>query len=279
MDNLTPEASALRAFTVMPICQDDTICVLRFLSTARILDGSLWSDEDRAVHAHSLLLKWVALSVQHHGAGSPPGATPTLREAAQDAAAISYWLRGIEPIEGESFNLRDDVHSGLCRILELIERLLQSAAGTAEDPSAADHSAADQDAAPSTQSRWSCEAKAVQAFVDAARPHSGTDFSDDQRLKDGERLIRRYAAHLAAPGEAGRYMPIDGSDASSVLHFLASVEPVEGVSFCDGGEANTGQCVVLHWISTLMLQPPSPLSPRRGVKSRNPKSRRKRARG
>jgi hypothetical protein len=202
-----------------------------------------------------------------------------LREAAQDAAAISYWLRGVEPIEGESFTGGEDVHSGLCRILELIERLLQSAAGTVEERSAADHSAADQDAAPGSRSRWSCEAKAVQAFVDAARPHSGTDFSGDERLKDGERLIRRFAAHLAAPGDAGRYMPVDLSDASSVLHFLASVEPVGGASFCDGGEVDTGQYVVLNWMSNLLLQPPPQVSPRGGVKSRNPKRRRKGARG
>lgn len=132
MANLTPEAAAMRAYTVQPLSIDgidDVHCVRRFMSVARTLEGCDHEGDERVDYAETLLRRWIKISSTDREDGHEPHAVFTLEEAAYDAATLAYWLWTIEPKPGETFCDRGDISSGWYRVVELIDKLLLAALG------------------------------------------------------------------------------------------------------------------------------------------------------
>lgn len=76
-----------------------------------------------------MLRKWLGLCLQYHGEKEPPASPDSQEAAAYDCATLAYWLRSIEPRDGESYCTGDDRTVGYNFILQIIERRLLASCG------------------------------------------------------------------------------------------------------------------------------------------------------
>lgn len=93
----------------------------------------------------------------------------------------------------------------------------------------------------------------VVRFLNAIQLLRGCDYSNDQRIRRGDVLIRQFAAaHLLG---AGPYVKLTTKDAADVLYLLHNIEPLDGENVFDGGKEHVGFTQILTWVEQSLRKP------------------------